>query len=146
MTNPKPSFVPMLESPSLDMTTMSMPIITTVSLGVVALISLVVIVSNKSKFPLTNPLDRFKTAFSRQVEFITHGLEVVENARKRYGKQPYRLITNVGEMLVLPPSYAQMIRNEKALHFGTTFAQVRYTDLFCEQCHAYSGGRISTAI
>lgn len=93
---------------------MSMPIITTLSLGVVALISLVVIVSNKSKIPLTNPLDRFKTAFSRQVEFITHGLEVMENARKRFGKQPYRLITNVGEMLVLPPSYAHMIRNERA--------------------------------
>jgi cytochrome P450 monooxygenase-2 len=125
---------------------MSMPIITTVSLGVVALISLVIIASNKSKIPLANPPDRFKTAFSRQLEFITHGLDVVENARKRYGEQPYRLITNVGEMLVLPPSYAQMIRNEKSLHFGTTFAQVRHTDLFCEQCHAYSGGRISTAI
>ncbi|CAN9356631.1 unnamed protein product [Alternaria alternata] len=102
---------------------MSMPIITTVSLGVVALISLVIIASNKSKIPLANPPDRFKTAFSRQLEFITHGLDVVENARKRYGKQPYRLITNVGEMLVLPPSYAQIIRNEKSLHFGTTFAQ-----------------------
>ncbi|OWY55966.1 cytochrome P450 monooxygenase-like protein [Alternaria alternata] len=123
MTNPKPSFVPILESPSLDMTTMSMPIITTVSLAVVALISLAIITSNKSKIPLSNPPDRFHTAFSRQVEFITHGLEVVENARKRYGKQPYRLITNVGEMLVLPPSYAQTIRNEKSLHFGTTFAQ-----------------------
>ncbi|KAF7678873.1 hypothetical protein GT037_002621 [Alternaria burnsii] len=123
MTNPKPSFVPILESPSLDMTTMSMPIITTISLAVVALISLAIITSNKSKIPLANPPDRFHTAFSRQVEFITHGLEVVENARKRYGKQPYRLITNVGEMLVLPPSYAQTIRNEKSLHFSTTFAQ-----------------------
>jgi hypothetical protein len=109
-----------------------MPIITTVSLAVVALISFVIITSNKSKIPLANPPDHFQTAFSRQVEFITHGLKVLENARKRYGKQPYRLITNAGEMLVLPPSYAQMIRNEKALHFGTTFAQVRYTDLFCE--------------
>ncbi|KAH7076351.1 cytochrome P450 [Paraphoma chrysanthemicola] len=123
MTEPKPSLISPSESPSLDIMTLSMPVITTVSLAVVALISLLIINSNKSKFPLANPPDRFQTAFSRQLEFITHGLKVMEDARKRYGKQPYRLITDVGEILVLPPSYAQTIRNEKALHFGTTFAQ-----------------------
>ncbi|KAH6616256.1 cytochrome P450 [Boeremia exigua] len=123
MTNPKPSMTPLSELPFLDIIKLSMPIITTVSLAVAALISLVIITSNKSKIPLANPPDRFRTAFSRQVEFITHGLEVVEKARKQYGKQPYRLITNVGETIVLPPSYAQTIRNEKALHFGTTFAE-----------------------
>nr|GFC97944.1 hypothetical protein [Tanacetum cinerariifolium] len=117
-----------------------------ISLAVVALVSLVIITSNKSKVPLANPPDRFQTVFSRQVEFMTHGLEVIENARKRYGKQPYRLITNVGEQLVLPSLYAQTIRNEKALHFGTTFAQVNYADSFCEELQAYSGPRIFTAI
>ncbi|KAH7069376.1 cytochrome P450 monooxygenase-like protein [Paraphoma chrysanthemicola] len=124
MTEPKPSLTSLSESPSLDIMALSMPLITTVSLAVVALISLIIIInSSKSKIPLANPPDRFQTVFSRRVEFITHGLKIIDNARKRYGKQPYRLITDVGEIIVLPPSYAQTIRNDKALHFGTTFTQ-----------------------
>jgi hypothetical protein len=51
----------------------------------------------------------------------------MSEARKRYGKQPYRLISDSGEILVLPPAYAATIRNETDLSFGQSAALVCFS-------------------
>ena len=37
------------------------------------------------------------------------------DARALYPKQPFRIVTDVGEVLVLPPELADEIRNEPSL-------------------------------
>ncbi|KAI8941464.1 hypothetical protein NX059_002683 [Plenodomus lindquistii] len=72
----------------------------------------------KSQYPLANPPGWFQTRLSKQIEFFRKGLDIVEEARKKYGDKPYRLITEQGEVLVLPPAYAQEIRNVQSLSFS----------------------------
>ena len=50
----------------------------------------------------------------------------MSEARRRYGKQLYRLITDTGECLILPPEYAATIRNSMDLSFGEAVVRVRY--------------------
>lgn len=56
------------------------------------------------------------------------GPSVLDMARKSYGKQPYRLINHIGETIVLPPSYANTIRNEPRLNFGEALNYVSIRD------------------
>jgi hypothetical protein len=52
------------------------------------------------------------------------GRKTIHDARKRYGRQPYRVLTDTGELLVLPPDYSITIRNENGLSFGTAIEKV----------------------
>ncbi|KAH6619964.1 cytochrome P450 monooxygenase-like protein [Boeremia exigua] len=81
------------------------------------------LLEEKSPYPLANPPGWFQTRMSKQIEFLRHGLEVFEKAKKIYGDNPYRLITEQGEVLVLPPSYGHKIRNEKDLSFELTLLE-----------------------
>jgi hypothetical protein len=96
-----------LSEPSLDELGQSLPAIITISLVIVAVLSFVAI-TGRSKIPLANPPRWNQIALS-----------------KRYGKQPYRLISDSGEILVLPPAYAATIHNETDLSFGQS------ADLVC---------------
>jgi hypothetical protein len=51
-------------------------------------------------------------------------LEILTEMRKRFGNEPYRLLTEAGDVLILPPSYAQVIRNEKGLSFSRTLESI----------------------
>lgn len=51
----------------------------------------------------------------------------MNEARKRYGKQPYRLIVDSGEVLILPPAYSVTIRNEINLSFSKTMDKVCFS-------------------
>lgn len=42
----------------------------------------------------------------------------MSDARKLYPGQPYRIITDVGEVLVLPPTVADEIRNNSDLNLA----------------------------
>ncbi|KAI1523421.1 cytochrome p450 [Pyrenophora tritici-repentis] len=56
--------------------------------------------------------------FVERIEFLQNGRAILSDARKRYGKQPYRLIVDTGECLNFPPEYAVTIRNNMDLSFA----------------------------
>ena len=82
----------------------------------------------KSKYPLANPAAWFQTRMSKQIEFFTTGVEIVAQAKKEFGNKPFRLIGEQGEILVLPPQYANTIRNEKDLSFTKAITRVSCTN------------------
>jgi len=96
----------------------SSPAMIAILLGLVAVFSIVVSNSKKPKPPLANPPRWNQTTLSRRIEFLKNGRAILSDARKRYGKQPYRLIVDTGECLILPPEYAATIRNSMDLSFA----------------------------
>ncbi|RMZ71446.1 ent-kaurene oxidase [Pyrenophora seminiperda CCB06] len=102
---------------SMDTISHSSLVITTITLVAVTLISFAVF-TNRSKYPLANPPRWFETRLTKRLEFMKHGPAIIEDARKLYGNQPYKLLTDLGECFVLPPPYANIIRNEKDLSFS----------------------------
>lgn len=70
------------------------------------------------KIPRYNPKRLFElTAWRAQSEFMPNGKEMLIEARKKYGQQPYRLHSDAGDVVVLPGEYMQEIRNNPALSF-----------------------------
>lgn len=110
--------------PPLDALLQSFPAIITISLGIVVVLSFIAI-TGKSKIPLANPPRWNQITLSKQIEFLKNGRAIMNEARKRYGKQPYRLIVDSGEVLILPPAYSVTIRNEMNLSFSKTMDKVR---------------------
>lgn len=127
MSIPRSSNSPhFLKDTSLDLNTQLLPVITTVTLAIVAAITYA-IVSNKSKYPLANPPKWFETRLSKQLEFAKNGRKIIEEARKRYGNKPYRLLMDIGEYIVIPANRTDIIRTEKELSFGHAIGQVSST-------------------
>ncbi|CAN9246071.1 unnamed protein product [Alternaria alternata] len=119
MSIPGPSRIPHIPpEPSLDALVQSLPAMVTISLGVMVVLSVVVMTSGKSKPPLANPPRWYQTALFKRLEFQQNGRAIMSEARRRYGKQLYRLITDTGECLILPPEYAATIRNSMDLSFA----------------------------
>lgn len=48
---------------------------------------------------------------------MPRGQEMLIQARKAYGKEPYRLHSDVGDVVVFPGEIMQEIRNNPALEF-----------------------------
>ncbi|GIZ49122.1 hypothetical protein CKM354_001216100 [Cercospora kikuchii] len=83
----------------------------------------------RSQYPLANPPRWYQIRFFKQLEFLTKGSEILSETRKRYGDKPYRLLTELGEVLVLPPGSAQLIRNEEQLDFSAAITDDFYGHL-----------------
>ncbi|KAL1796185.1 hypothetical protein ACET3X_004725 [Alternaria dauci] len=110
----------------------SLPAVLTISLGVMIVLSFVVTTSSRSKPPLANPPRWYQPALFKRLEFQRNGRAILNEARKRYGKQLYRLITDTGECLILPPEYAGMIRNSMDLSFAEAVV-----DMFSGNVHGF---------
>ncbi|KAH8663815.1 cytochrome P450 [Ilyonectria robusta] len=94
------------------------------SLPFVIAVALVLIIHRasqapRSDVPLANPKKR--PEFSRQrakKDFVSHANRLVGDWFKTNPNKPMRLIADVEEITVLPPSLAQEIRNDKRLSFN----------------------------
>ncbi|KAH8637760.1 hypothetical protein IG631_05530 [Alternaria alternata] len=125
MSIPGPSRIPRVPSEhSLDELVQSLPVVMTISLGIMVVLSVVVMTSGKSKPPLANPPRWYQTALFKRLEFQQNGRAIMSEARRRYGKQLYRLITDTGECLILPPEYAATIRNSMDLSFAEAVVRI----------------------
>lgn len=68
--------------------------------------------------PLLNPRKPYELSDgSAKAGFVTNGYSMVADWFKKNPEKPMRLISDTGEITVLPPSRAQEIRNEKRLSF-----------------------------
>ncbi|KAK1976380.1 cytochrome P450, partial [Colletotrichum cereale] len=75
------------------------------------------------KLPHINPRALFDFFSRRQkLDFLFNARKIMEEGRKRFPGQPYRLMTDVGETVVLPADYIHDIRNEPGLSFMEAFA------------------------
>ncbi|EXF77903.1 ent-kaurene oxidase [Colletotrichum fioriniae PJ7] len=87
------------------------------------------------KLPSVNPgriFDFFDQ--ERKKGFLMNARRIMEDARTQFPGQPYRLMTDVGETVVIPPDLVHDIRNEPGLSFSKAFA-----DNFHPQLNGFEG-------
>lgn len=73
---------------------------------------------NKAKLPRYNPTKPFELTTRRvMAEFMPRGLEMLTNARAKYGQNPYRLYSDLGDVIVFPGEVMQEVRNHPDLSF-----------------------------
>ncbi|KAK1967014.1 cytochrome P450 [Colletotrichum sublineola] len=92
------------------------------------------------KLPHINPRSPFDFFSRRQkLDFLINARKILEDGRKRFPGQPYRLMTEVGETVVLPAEFVHDIRNEPGLSFTEAFA-----NNFHPQLPGFEGFAVST--
>ncbi|KAG5757367.1 hypothetical protein H9Q69_005572 [Fusarium xylarioides] len=76
-----------------------------------------------SVVPLANPPESmFGTGKTRR-SFVKLSREILAKARSLFPDEPFRLITDWGEVLILPPDFADEIRNDPRLSFSKAAMQ-----------------------
>lgn len=59
-----------------------------------------------------------------QIDFVKNGMDILASGRKTFLDKPYKMITHMGEVIVLPPKFAAIIRNEVDLDLRSLLAKV----------------------
>ncbi|KAF6781832.1 cytochrome p450 monooxygenase [Colletotrichum musicola] len=71
----------------------------------------------KTSLPLVNPPKWFQLRAQKELGFLEDGMETLRNSRAKHPNKPFRILTELGEIIVLPPEFAQTIRNLTTLNF-----------------------------
>lgn len=79
--------------------------------------------SNKTPLPYINTPKWFIPEVVEQINFVKNGMKTLARGRTELKDKPYRMITHMGEVTVLPPSYATIIRNEETLDLRSLLAK-----------------------
>ncbi|KAJ3548702.1 hypothetical protein NM208_g877 [Fusarium decemcellulare] len=83
-------------------------------------------VSRKAKaqtVPLANPSGSLLGSNRTRRNFVKLSREILAKARSLFPDQPFRLMTDWGEVLILPPEFADEIRNDPRLSFARAAMQ-----------------------
>lgn len=78
----------------------------------------------RDDFPALNSPRWYESKIVKQLRFLSNGIEELAKARCLSKGNPFRLLTNSREIVVLPPSYADILVNEERLSFAKYFADV----------------------
>ncbi|RGP79184.1 putative cytochrome p450 monooxygenase lova [Fusarium longipes] len=71
-----------------------------------------------NKYPCINPKKPFEFSNGRVVQdFIKNGKEILTKGRALYKDKPYKAYTDVGEVLIIPPKYVDVLKSERQLDF-----------------------------
>ncbi|KAG6125820.1 hypothetical protein E4U12_006980 [Claviceps purpurea] len=73
--------------------------------------------------PLANPSKTIVSRLSTKATFVNSSRDILSDARRRFPQQPFRLRTDWGNVLVLPPTFADELRNDSRLSFGKAAMQ-----------------------
>ncbi|KAH0600194.1 hypothetical protein MHUMG1_01190 [Metarhizium humberi] len=73
-------------------------------------------------FTLANPPKWYELKIVKQIHFLFNGISELDKAREKANGNPFRLLTNSREIIVLPPSYAEVLNAEDRLSFAKYFA------------------------
>ncbi|KAG5991577.1 hypothetical protein E4U43_003997, partial [Claviceps pusilla] len=76
----------------------------------------------RDDFPALNSPRWYESKIVKQLRFLSNGIEELAKARCLSKGNPFRLLTNSREIVVLPPSYADILVNEERLSFAKYFA------------------------
>ncbi|UZP40375.1 hypothetical protein NXS19_008191 [Fusarium pseudograminearum] len=92
-------------------------VFTTISL-IAILITNYSFFAKDDKYPVLNPKKPFEWSNTRVVkQFTENSKSLLAHARSVYGEKPYRVYTDVGKVLVIPPSWVHALRGKKELNF-----------------------------
>ncbi|OAA39998.1 cytochrome P450 monooxygenase [Metarhizium rileyi] len=79
-------------------------------------------VQHDCDFALANPPRWYELKIIKQFQFLFNGISELNKARDMAKGKPFRLLTNSREVIVLPPSYAEVLNTEARLSFARYFA------------------------
>ncbi|TLS21078.1 uncharacterized protein PpBr36_10642, partial [Pyricularia pennisetigena] len=97
--------------------------LTLVALVLVPVIASYSISSRKDgKIPLLNPRGLFELSLTKNVEFMAIGMGLFQEGKKRFPGQPFKLLSNVGPVTILPPDRANEVKSLPTLNFRKAFA------------------------
>lgn len=60
-----------------------------------------------------------------QRQFVFKSKDLLKQGRKLFPGKPYRLITDLGELIFLPIDLCDEVKNDPRFSFGTAFGRVR---------------------
>lgn len=78
----------------------------------------------KSNIPLVNPPAWWELRWQKQLGFLEDGMKIILEGRKKYAGRPFRVITTLGECIVIPPTFVNSIRNNTTLNFRKALTKV----------------------
>ncbi|PVH91565.1 cytochrome P450 monooxygenase-like protein [Periconia macrospinosa] len=91
---------------------------TTGSILIIATIGLILLNRKSSNVPLANPPSTFGLRILKQFDFFQNGMQIYNSSRKKFAGKPFRLLTGLGDVIILPPRFAHTIRNNENLSFS----------------------------
>ncbi|KAK7735828.1 hypothetical protein SLS63_003789 [Diaporthe eres] len=84
----------------------------------VVLVSVALKLTKKDDIPFINPPTWFHPRPLARMDFLKTGMQVFDKARSSVADKPYRVLSDDGDLTVLPSRFAHCIRNENDLDFG----------------------------
>ena len=89
-----------------------------------ALSSLLLFPDRERNIPLINKPAWWQLSIIKKLEFLKTGVDVLDKSRAKSQGKPFRILTELGEMIVLPNRYANEIRNNLDLDFRKAIMNV----------------------
>ncbi|KAF4414817.1 ent-kaurene oxidase, partial [Fusarium austroafricanum] len=79
------------------------------------------LVDCNGKYPILNPKKPFEFSNGRVVQdFIKNSKQLLAKGRSLYNDKPYKAYTDWGEVLIIPPQFAESLKNNRQLEFMET--------------------------
>ena len=100
--------------------------VVTVSIFLAGAVVLLIWSRDNSNIPHANPPSWLRPAAVLQVDAMKRGIEILYDAKKRFPGRMFRMINSYGEVTVLPPEFANNIRNEPGLSFARPVQNVSH--------------------
>lgn len=99
-------------------------------LSAISLITILVVnfsfLTKDEKYPFLIPKKPLELTDRRVVkEFISNSKSLLANSRTVYKDQPYRAYTEIGKLLVIPPSWVEALKSNRQLDFLIPAKDVR---------------------
>ncbi|KAJ6193006.1 cytochrome P450 monooxygenase-like protein [Bipolaris maydis] len=95
----------------------------TTSILLAAVIAVFFLGRKNSKLPHANPPAWYAPKIINQLHSMQNGIKILEDGRKRFPNQPFRIIQNTREVIVFPERFANTFRNEEGLSFAAVSIQ-----------------------
>ncbi|KAI1263498.1 trichothecene C-8 hydroxylase [Xylariaceae sp. FL1019] len=97
--------------------------------------------SKSTDYPVVNPRKWFEFSNARvKKDFMINARALVHEGLKRYPGRPFKVNTDMTDMIVLPNEYADEIRNIRELSFPASIRKHFYSDLKSFESMAPAGG------
>lgn len=98
------------------------------------------------KLPIINPKGWFQLTASQSImSFALAGRELLEEARRRFGATPFRVLTDQGNFIMLLPQHGEEIRNDPRFSVDEPIIEVSYKTLIPRRHHYHYSGCINVS-
>ncbi|KAG5974945.1 hypothetical protein E4U55_007957 [Claviceps digitariae] len=103
----------------------------TVLVLAIGMVTLHALTKKKTNAPFVNPPGFFDFFATRQkLQAVHRAQSLMKDACKAFPGKCFRIMTNFGEVMVLPNKYANELRNDERLDFNGYTNQARLSHLF----------------